>query len=357
MKRTYHLTEDGVDQHKEKVWISQPGSGLDKRQCSLQVCVRPKGTQPRLGIIFRGKGLRISDAERNSYHKDVNVYFQENAWADTKFSVKWVGKTLAPIVENLHRYVLFCDNLTAQTQDSFKSAVSAQSGVVWYGMPKGTDLWQPVDAGYAQLLKVLMHQQFEAWLDDDEHADCWYANENPFTATERRVMISHWAGDAYKKLCSPIYDKLRWSIFEKTGCLITSDGSDDHLIKPEGLSDYSVPLPSLFIQLSSNQPEVATAGPAEMPPDVEEHENVNAYENRDADEQLEDSEGDRVYQDEFNLVGRKLKALYNNGWFTGDILYFNTSLNEYKVQFDDGSMDYIEPSDIDNVEIMIVDYN
>ena len=148
MKRTYHTTEKGVDQHQEKVWISQPGSGLDKR--SLQICVRPKGVQPRLGIMFRGKGMRISDAERN---------FQENAWADTKFSLQWVGKILAPIVENLDRYVLFCDNLTVQIQDSFKSAVSGQSGGVWYCMPKVTDLWQPVDAGYAQLLKILMRQK------------------------------------------------------------------------------------------------------------------------------------------------------------------------------------------------------
>ena len=93
-----------------------------------------------------------------------------------------------PIVEELDRYVLFCDNLTAQTQDSFKSAVSDKSGVVWLGLPKGADLWQPVDAGYAQLLKVLMRHDFENWLDDGEHTDRWYANENPFTASERSVL-------------------------------------------------------------------------------------------------------------------------------------------------------------------------
>ena len=114
-KRTYHLFEDGVNQQQDKVWIAQPGSGLDKRQCSLQVCVRPVGSQPRLGIIFQGKGKRISDAERNSYHKSVDVFFQENAWADTRTSVEWVGRTLNPCVEELDRYVLYCDNLTAQT--------------------------------------------------------------------------------------------------------------------------------------------------------------------------------------------------------------------------------------------------
>ena len=127
-----------------------------------------------------------------------------------------------------------------ENQDSFKSAVSDKSGVVWLGLPKGTDLWQPVDAGYAQLLKVLMHHDFENWLDDDEHADWWYANENPFTALERRVLITYCGGNAYHKLCSPVYDELCMKRF-------CQNGSDDNLDKPEGLNDYVIPPPS-FIQ-------------------------------------------------------------------------------------------------------------
>ena len=46
--------------------------------------------------------------------------------------------------------------------------------------------------------------------------------------------------------------------------------------------------------------------------------------------QNDDKEEDRVYQNEFNLVEWQLNALYNNGWFTGDVIYFNTALNEYK---------------------------
>ena len=42
-------------QQQEKVWIAQPGSGLEKRQCSLQICLRPVGPQPRLGLYFEGK--------------------------------------------------------------------------------------------------------------------------------------------------------------------------------------------------------------------------------------------------------------------------------------------------------------
>ena len=69
--------------------MSQPGSGLEKRQCTLQVCVRATGKQPKLAIIFRRKGKRISDDEKAAWHEDVDVYFQANAWADTDFSVEW----------------------------------------------------------------------------------------------------------------------------------------------------------------------------------------------------------------------------------------------------------------------------
>ena len=85
--------------------------------------------------------------------------------------------------------------------------------------------------------------------------------------------------------------------------------SNDHLIKLEGLHDYSVS-PSLFIQPSSNQPEAALVQPAEMLPDVEEIDDSG----NNNDELLDDTEEDRIHLDDFNLFGKKLKALCNNDW-------------------------------------------
>ena len=79
MTRTYHLYEEGCNQNKEKVWISQPGAGLDKRQCTLQICFSPAGSQPKLAIIFRGKGKQISEEEKEAWHPDVDIYFKDNA--------------------------------------------------------------------------------------------------------------------------------------------------------------------------------------------------------------------------------------------------------------------------------------
>ena len=68
--------------------------------------------------------------------------------------------------------------------------------------------------------------------------------------------------------------------------------------------------------------------------------------------ELEDRESDQTEEDE--LVDRQIKALYENGWFTGDITYFNSALCEYKVEFRDDSSDYIPYHDIDGVEVILV---
>ena len=113
--KTYESFDDVDDQRNKKVWIAQPSCGLEKRQCTLQICYRPEGKSPRVAIIFRGKG-RVTTEEREAWCKDVDVFFQARAWADTEFSVDWVKTTLSPIVKDLDRFVLFCDNLSAQVK-------------------------------------------------------------------------------------------------------------------------------------------------------------------------------------------------------------------------------------------------
>ena len=134
--------------------------GADKRQCSLNVCVRPESEQPRIVVIFRGQGKRISQVEKHACDKDVDVYFQKCPWADETFCIDHIEKTLKPIVEKESRLVLFCDNLTGQSKPAFRESVSKLNGGVWYGLKNGTDLWQLVDAGYAEKLKAMIKHTF-----------------------------------------------------------------------------------------------------------------------------------------------------------------------------------------------------
>ena len=52
----------------EKVWIASAGSGLEKRQCTLQVCFSPENNHVKVEIIFRGKGKGIKE----------NLFFVKN---------------------------------------------------------------------------------------------------------------------------------------------------------------------------------------------------------------------------------------------------------------------------------------
>ena len=207
---------------------------------------RPEGVQPKLAVIFRGQGLIISEDENKVWHQVVDVYFQTNAWMDQRVCKCWCDKTLLPFIkEGLSKFVLLLDNLKGQMQDDFKDAVAGANGFLWYGLPSATDLWQPVDAGYVASLKALIAIEHRKWLDIDNNSDRWFGNEQPYSAKERRILITHWAGDAWKVLSTAKYDKQRHKCWTMTGCLITADGSDDSLIKPEGLDDYVVPPPSV----------------------------------------------------------------------------------------------------------------
>ena len=89
----------------------------------------------------------------------------------------------------------------------------------------------------------------DALVDDGVNTKIWYGHGSSFASKERRILITHiyWIGEAYEKLTSVKYDHLRLRVWEKTGCMITADESDDQLINPEGLKNYVVPPPAYFI--------------------------------------------------------------------------------------------------------------
>ena len=148
-------------------FFSTPGSGLDKRQCTLQVCFSPEDTHAGIAVIFKESGKRIGEDEKESYHKGVNVYWQKNAWADTDVSVEWVKNTLRNAVDigcADSEFVLFCDNLNAQANPQVQEAVRSLDGIVWYGVPNVTHIWQPVDSGFGQMLKTAVKRMQDEWL-------------------------------------------------------------------------------------------------------------------------------------------------------------------------------------------------
>ena len=97
----------------EVVWVSQPSSGLDKMQATLQLCIRAEGEQNvKPTIVFRGKGNVRADGKAE-YDEGVDVYFQSCAWTDSEINMQWVAKTLVPGVgKSVEEKVIFADNVT-----------------------------------------------------------------------------------------------------------------------------------------------------------------------------------------------------------------------------------------------------
>ena len=52
-------------------------------------------------------------------------------------------------------FVLFCDNLSAQTNELLYSEVRKINGRCWFGMAGITDIWQAVDCDSEHMLKIV----------------------------------------------------------------------------------------------------------------------------------------------------------------------------------------------------------
>ena len=207
-------------------------------------------------------------------------------------------------------------------------------------MPNATDLWQPVDAGFGEFLEVLTKQEHNPWLDCDKNADRWYGNTEPLSAKEQRILITHWVGNAYNKLISQDYKPYVWRIWEKAG------GSEDEKIQPEGLKEYKVQ-PPMPMEPAQVHPVSNSVDP------MDEENEANLIEDEVQQEEgdmLEDNIQDRDFTNA--LIGKKVEALYENGWFIGDIKYFNTVLKEYKVTYPDKTSDYLTIDDFDDIPVI-----
>lgn len=220
----------------KQVWISQPGSGLDKRQATLQLCIKAEGEQTvKPAIIFRGKG-NVLNAEQEKYDADVHVYFQSNAWMDAEVNLKWTKHTLKDGLKddfNTEK-VLFADNVGFQQTQAFHEACREMNTIVYLLPDNHTDKVQPVDAGFGRMMKQKIGEAMQMWLEKEENLEMWH---DKISAKNRRILMTQWTGHAWRELVSKP-DFIR-KLFEKTGCLITADGSQDKKIRPQGLDAYT----------------------------------------------------------------------------------------------------------------------
>ena len=85
-------------------------------------------------------------------------------------------------------------------------------------------------------MKIYLGQEMDQWLDDDKHLERW--EDNTLSASDRRVLLACWYTAAVKRA---LEGEAKLEYFQHAGALLTADGTDDELIKFEGVPDEGVP--------------------------------------------------------------------------------------------------------------------
>ena len=245
----------------KRVAINQLGPSLSKRQMTAQVCFRPEPPppppesasdevksrfkkhlmeQPPPCLIFRGTGQMISQREKDAYPPELVVLWQPKAWVDRPTAVGWAKQCYkkvidadraAGVADESSRYLLFEDNLDSQGQPAYLETLSAECQTDDHKVPPNkTDQVQPVDRGLGRQLQIYMGQEEDEWLEDDENLQRYENNE--LTTSDRRILLAQWYCKAYQKAME---SRATRKYFEHAGALLTADGSDDDLIKLEGV--------------------------------------------------------------------------------------------------------------------------
>ena len=258
--------------------------------------------------------------------------------------------TYFPVLQITSLTLLFVPNL--------KGCIS-QGIIFFFQFLDATDLCQPVDAGYGRLLKQKIRQRTEAWLEDDDNMDLWLGNsDETLGVSRRRVLITKFVGEAFEELEHENYDGFRMNCFDRTGCNLTADGSEDFKVKPEGLPDYK-PIPPQNEPGPNYEPEIFTPEAADPPEDIFQPDfDDDSDEDLDEEPELENEEADdpndRLY--DLPMVGKKIRGLYKgSGWCTGTVMYYNTKIDKYLLVLEDKSKDYFEEQDINGVDMCYAD--
>ena len=83
--------------------------------------------------------------------------------------------------------------------EDFRTAVFSANGLFWYGSSDATDLWQPVDAGYAFCLKSQVTIEHRKRRDIENNAERWFHNDETCTTAKKDVSQSRVGHEKFGK--------------------------------------------------------------------------------------------------------------------------------------------------------------
>ena len=200
------------DKGEKEIWCATAPSGLDKRQCTVQLTIFADG-KPRVRptIIFRGQGKRVSKTEKDAWDSRVCVMFQEKAWCDEAIMKAWIDREWSNTFTNPHNpcssgKILVADVHTAQQTEAVKTAL-------------GKEVKRQHEKHMSDNLQLYTESKLSAW--------------------QRRVLLTKWVAEAWKEINRNKETVIR--SFKKCGVSLTLDGKENDEINIEGIPDYEMP--------------------------------------------------------------------------------------------------------------------
>ena len=124
--------------------------------------------------------------------------------------------------------MLYCDSLGSQRKREVIDMVKARNGQVVYGPKNASHIWQPIDCGHlGALAKSLQAVVMEEWMDTPCKTEGWKEKgcknwelwESGLTASQKRILFTHWYSSVHGKICFEKYRSMRKKSLFIGGCL------------------------------------------------------------------------------------------------------------------------------------------
>jgi DDE superfamily endonuclease len=178
-------------------------------------------------------GKRFSKVEQAAW--EVTMYFQKNAWMNTEVMAHSAQKFCDHIKQQWggKKVLLFCDNLSAHVAQETKQIYGNGNVFLYFLPPNVTESLQAIDAGYGRSMRCAIGRFLDKWLLDEDNLALW-EDEKGMLAGDRRVLMSKLVALANDEVLKN--DSVRIDCFQRTGMLMTLDGTDDDKIRPQGLT-------------------------------------------------------------------------------------------------------------------------
>ena len=186
----------------------------------------------------------------------------------------WANLVLEEATRGQRRFILGVDNMGGHASPNFIEAVALLGGNVVYYPNRLTRHLNPLHEGLAESFRALFLEEQRAWLNQDPiRVEAWFGyRRGQCSQIDRRVQITKWVAAAHRKYVSNfVYSMERRGAFERTGALLSADGSQDWAVLPSTMPQYVAPLPaSGEPMLTPPRQRLPTDAPQRDPPDYQE---------------------------------------------------------------------------------------